>query len=289
MAVTKDDFGDSLNRPIGVGRHPLGFGGDHFDGLVYEPRVTLGALAPFDLLWVPELVEDPQLLAPGSATESSMGGAVQLIIPVQNLPGTTQELVLTEPEIDGPDFDNFVVSSFDTPIEPDGGTGNITVDFTPDAGDGIYEATLTINSNDASKPDFEVALSVNVRDPAIVIDPSLDFGSLPAQPDPVVGNLGVANEGEVTTLTLSNPEITGPGADAFSITSLPESIPPGGEASIGITFAPTGGCLFIAQLSIETNDPRNEAVVIDLSGSAAGSIDLDGQSMDLFTLEARSD
>ncbi len=53
-AVVKDDFGDSLNRPIGIGRHPIGFAGDDFDGLIYEPRVSLGALESSELLFVPE-------------------------------------------------------------------------------------------------------------------------------------------------------------------------------------------------------------------------------------------
>ncbi|YCM43602.1 hypothetical protein V2O64_20040 [Verrucomicrobiaceae bacterium 227] len=53
--VVKDDFGDGLNRAIGVGRHPVGFVGDDFDGLIYEPRVTLGVLTPGELLnTVPE-------------------------------------------------------------------------------------------------------------------------------------------------------------------------------------------------------------------------------------------
>ncbi|MEN8679981.1 MAG: hypothetical protein ABF391_07990, partial [Akkermansiaceae bacterium] len=43
--------GDSLNRTIGVGGHPLGFGADFFTGLLFEPRVTLGALAPTELLY----------------------------------------------------------------------------------------------------------------------------------------------------------------------------------------------------------------------------------------------
>ena len=65
-AVVKDDFGDSLNRPIGVGRHPLGFGGDNFDGLVYEPRVSLGALDSSELLFtaIPE---------PGSSLLAGLG------------------------------------------------------------------------------------------------------------------------------------------------------------------------------------------------------------------------
>lgn len=53
-AAVKSTFGDSLNRPIGIGRHPSGFTGDNFDGLIYEPRVSLGALSSSELLFVPE-------------------------------------------------------------------------------------------------------------------------------------------------------------------------------------------------------------------------------------------
>ena len=49
--VTKDNFGDSLNRGIGLGMHPLGFDLDFFDGLTFEPRVSLGALSPSALLF----------------------------------------------------------------------------------------------------------------------------------------------------------------------------------------------------------------------------------------------
>ena len=50
-AVTISDFGDSLNRTIAVGAHPLGFAGDFITGLIFEPRVSLGALTPEDLLF----------------------------------------------------------------------------------------------------------------------------------------------------------------------------------------------------------------------------------------------
>lgn len=48
--VSISDFGDSLNRTIGVGTHPVGFAGDFFNGLIYEPRVSLGALEPSELM-----------------------------------------------------------------------------------------------------------------------------------------------------------------------------------------------------------------------------------------------
>jgi hypothetical protein len=35
--VTISNFGDSLVRTISVGAHPLGFGGDFYNGLIYEP------------------------------------------------------------------------------------------------------------------------------------------------------------------------------------------------------------------------------------------------------------
>ncbi|MFT4548483.1 MAG: hypothetical protein ACI9UA_005287 [Pseudoalteromonas tetraodonis] len=49
--VTKDDFGDSLVRTIGVGGHPLGFGADFHNGLMFETRVSLGALSSTELLF----------------------------------------------------------------------------------------------------------------------------------------------------------------------------------------------------------------------------------------------
>ena len=48
--VTISTFGDSLNRTIGVGMHPVGFAGDFFNGAIYEPRVSTGALASNELL-----------------------------------------------------------------------------------------------------------------------------------------------------------------------------------------------------------------------------------------------
>ena len=51
--VTITTFGDSLNRSIGVGMHPAGYTSDYFHGLIYEPRVTLGAVQALGLLFKP--------------------------------------------------------------------------------------------------------------------------------------------------------------------------------------------------------------------------------------------
>lgn len=50
--LTISDFGDSLNRPVGISKHPLNFEADRFNGFIFEPRVSLGALSQNDLLYV---------------------------------------------------------------------------------------------------------------------------------------------------------------------------------------------------------------------------------------------
>ena len=49
--VTKGTFGDDRNRPIGIGVDARGTGSAVFDGLLFDPRVTLRALTPDDLLY----------------------------------------------------------------------------------------------------------------------------------------------------------------------------------------------------------------------------------------------
>ena len=67
----KTNFGDSLDRTIAVGAHPSGFTSDWFNGLIYSPRVTLGALAPSELLHNGEI---PISLVAGSAINGSISG-----------------------------------------------------------------------------------------------------------------------------------------------------------------------------------------------------------------------
>jgi hypothetical protein len=49
--LTISNFGDTLDRTIGVSKHPQGFPRDYFEGLIYEPRVSLGALGADELLF----------------------------------------------------------------------------------------------------------------------------------------------------------------------------------------------------------------------------------------------
>ena len=73
--ATKDNFGDSLVRGIGVGQHPLGFDLDFFAGKVFEPRVSLEALPPDELL-VAEFNDEP--LTEFRRGDSANAGTVNL-------------------------------------------------------------------------------------------------------------------------------------------------------------------------------------------------------------------
>lgn len=90
--ITISDFGDSLNRSIGVGMHPAGFSGDFFNGLIFEPRVTLGPLDRTELLYNSIIVtttsdDDDGSLDPtaGGATGISLREAVNHSPPGTNI------------------------------------------------------------------------------------------------------------------------------------------------------------------------------------------------------------
>jgi len=263
--AVKGSFGDSLNRVIGVGRHPLGFAGDNFNGLVFEPRVSLGALKNSDLLFFIPPKSNPELLATNTVTGTSDGSPIQLVIPIRNPVGTSINLDIASVDVSGPNASAFTVSSFDSRVDSNGGVGSIVVDFSRTAGGGDYESTLTINSNDPLKPAYEIALSVDVRDPSIFIDTAIAFGTFFSPPS-VSNTMTVENRGGVSTLTLTNPQFSGQGAAAYSILGgLPE-LGPGGIGGIEILFQPPGGGAYPAELTFDTNDPRSPQVVISLSG-----------------------
>ncbi|MCA8961354.1 MAG: VCBS repeat-containing protein [Planctomycetes bacterium] len=64
----KSSFGDTLDRGLGIGMHPEGFTLDTLDGLVFEPRITLGVLTPSQFQF-----EEPCTI--GFQPSSSIGSA----------------------------------------------------------------------------------------------------------------------------------------------------------------------------------------------------------------------
>lgn len=208
------------------------------------------------------------LSAPSSVVGTTNGSALILSVPVGNSAGVTYNITgLSYGGPAGSDFGDSIVTPF--PIGA-GGNENLTIDFSPSSG-GLAEATLTLATDDPSNPSIELDFSIEVHDPEIAIDSSLEFGEFLTLPGPTSLTVTAENIGDTAGLNLSAPVITGPGAGAFSVSSLPGSIAAGTSDVVGITFDPAGSGTFTAQLSLTTDAPFSPTVTVDLTGTVIPS------------------
>ncbi len=214
-------------------------------------------------------VEQPGLIAPLTASGTSNGIASTLTVPIGN--GAAVPYTITGASYSGPNLSDFSSSTVTPVVVPAGGSTDFLVNVIPTAG-GSRTATLTLVTNDPSNPSFEVDLSVEVSDPEIVIEPSLNFGDSPTLPGSVVDEIIVDNLGDATHLTVGSPVISGPGAAAFSVSSLPSPIAPGAFGTVGVTFNPLAAGFHSASLQLSTNDPFAPLVTVQLSGEVTGSL-----------------
>jgi hypothetical protein len=209
------------------------------------------------------------LFAPLSASGTSNGTPDTVTVQIGN--GASVPYSITGASYSGPDAADFSNSS-SLPLEvPATGSADFIVNITPTAG-GTLTATLTLTTNDPSAPSFDVDLSVGVSDPKIFIDPALDFGSSATLQAPEAGLIFVDNDGGATNLTVGSPVLSGPGAAAFSVTSLPAPIAPGAFDTLEVTFDPPASGYYTATLELTTNDPFSPTVAVQLRGELTGDL-----------------
>lgn len=213
---------------------------------------------------------EPGLFGPATTvTGTSDGSPSTLTVNIGNGGGTAYDITGASFSGTNPgDFSNGTTLPLAIPASSN---ADITVDVNPTAA-GTRTATLTLTTTDPSAPTIDVDLSVDVTDPDIAIDPSLDFGNTVALPGAVTSDVFVDNNGGATNLTVSAPVITGPGAAAFSVTSLPAPIVPGGSESVEVTFNPLAVGFYAATLELTTNDPFTPTVTVQLSGEVTGDL-----------------
>ena len=241
----------------------------------YIDRITLGGqeTAP----------PDPQLVvtSPAEFTDDGLGDTY--LIPIQNLGAAA--LSISSVVTDGSGNASTISSiNFDTPIAATGGSGNISFDFSPDAGAGLYTTNLTIISNDPGSP-TTVALEITVADPEILVaDTVVNFGVLPTSPGAQTLNLSVTNDGEIEDLVISGTPIAGD--SEFSILTTPGAINPGNSDDLVVQFDPGSSTgRFEATLTIESNDfDDTEPTVtltafVDPAGTVVARYDFDPDSL----------
>lgn len=157
-----------------------------------------------------------------------------------------------------------------------GATTTFEVTFTPSAS-GAREAELSIASNDPNSP-FIVALTGAGSEPQLVVEQpagtvlasgaAVDFGEValgyaPAQLTFILRNVGGA------PLTLQSPGLDGANAADFSVSTPAATVPPAGETTLTVTFAPTALGARSASLSIISDD-ADSPFVLALSGTGLG-------------------
>ncbi len=227
-------------------------GGDHFAFPALEIRLVATE-------------GDPNIVAPRQFS-MEMAEAGVLSIPVTNV-GATLPLLISDATISGGQAASFTDPVFPAQIAP-GGQGQIEVNFDPAGAFGVFNATLTILSNDGSDGSLEVPLTVHVPD-----DPNLSVASQLAFPTGPASRaqtalLAISNSGAAEDLTLSETQIDGPDADFFGVVSAPSMLGAGESGEIEIRFD-TGGVAgdFTATLTLSSNDASNPEIEVTLMGS----------------------
>ncbi len=152
-------------------------------------------------------------------------------------------------------------------LEPDE-SRMVTVTFAPEQ-EGEFFGTATILSNDPNNGELVIELSgVGILPPPVIYveDGSHDFGEV------MVGmqdewRLVIVNRGE-SVLIISEVTVTG---DCFSVDFMDEIIlQPDESAWITVYFRPEDVGVFLGELTLISNDPENEQLVIRLMGEAVG-------------------
>ena len=212
---------------------------DAYDGSVDELRIYDSVLTAAEIASLAQGgAGDPSMQIAPTISFTSDGVAGELSVPFSNN-GASQTLTLsptTPVTISGLDAASFSVASFDNNLAP-GASGAIRLNFNPQGG-GVYNATLTIASNDSLKPSREVAVSVEVIDPVAVVAPAtIDFGSFDTTPAPQTQTLTISNNGGAADLNVFDVVLTGNAAFTTNA-SVPFTVPAGGSSTINVTFTP---------------------------------------------------
>jgi hypothetical protein len=97
--------------------------------------------------------------------------------------------------------------------------------------------------------------------------PASSFGTILVGTSSADRSYTLRNTGNAT-LEITSIEVSGPNVADFQITPLPANSPvANGVTNFSVLFAPTGGGLRTAQISIVSNDSDNSPFIINLSGT----------------------
>jgi hypothetical protein len=239
---TVDSFTDTAIAPGDPGTIDFTF--DPSDGVrTYTAEFTIvsnDSGTPTKVVALTVAVADPVLEIDGSFTFENHGTSETFQVAFTN-GGATRDLTITAVTPGGTDETFFTVDSFTTPVAA-GDSGTIDFTFEP-SGDGAYQATFTIESNDPVNPSTVVTIDIEVSDPAISLDVAeLDFGTFAPNPGAQTRTVKVSNLGATADLIIDSADFQR-GGNGFTATTVPtDPIGPGQSADIVVTFDPGANC-----------------------------------------------
>lgn len=153
-----------------------------------------------------------------------------------------------------------------------GASQAVTVRFSPLA-PGFQTGTLTVTSNDPSRPTVNVSLggqgTGSGTAPTIEVDPlNLNFINVPAGSIQdlllTIRNTGVTPL-TVSSITSSNPQFT------ILNPLTPFNVTPGGFTNVSVRFSAGSGAATTGTLTISSNDPTRPTVSVAVSGNVTGA------------------
>jgi hypothetical protein len=171
----------------------------------------------------------------------------------------------------GPDFVG--VTNFPAlPLVIDAGESSIIrISFRPLAGAfGARNGTLTISSNDPDEANYVVSVVGNVPPPDIAASPAaVDFGNV-CQGVATASEVQILNEGPCA-LTVTGLTLGGANAADFAVQlpTLPLNIPAGSSVTVPVRVTASAQGARTATLSVASNDPDENPLVINLTATAA--------------------
>jgi len=189
-------------------------------------------------------------------------------------------LLASNPGLEGPNFDQFILESPWTPflILNPGESSTFDVTFSPTAS-GPFTVTLQLTNNDPDENPFDIQISgigligapeIEIEQPAGINlsdgSGTVDFGST-AVGTHTVRTFAIRNTG---LLQLGGLALTKTGTDAarFSLGALGvTSLDPGASTSFDVTFTPSTAGPFSASIEVASNDADENPFNIAVSGT----------------------
>lgn len=140
----------------------------------------------------------------------------------------------------------------------------------------FYDEVLTLEQLTAIRDRGKGAiLGSGGENPDLRVTAEPTLRNLPKAPPVLPFTVGIKNLGTTTALTLSSVTVTGADASRYQVTQFPATLAAGASGSIEFTFNSQGQVgAFTGTLVIESNDPTEPTVTLDVSAQVGDDPDL---------------